>query len=94
MQKKKKDNDHKFEVEEHVEIPKYKNIFCKRLHSELVARSFCDKKSQKLDRKLLGCIMKKAGQIEFRIEKLVKRKGDKLTVEWKNHYNLFNSWTD
>ena len=42
---KKKDNDHKFEVEEHVEIPKYKNIFCKRLHSELVARSFCDKKS-------------------------------------------------
>ena len=42
---KKKDNDHKFEVEEHVEIPKYKNIFCKRLHSELVARGFCDKKS-------------------------------------------------
>ena len=38
--------------------------------------------------------MKKTGQIEFRIEKLVKRKGDKLTAEWKNHYNLFNSWTD
>ena len=38
--------------------------------------------------------MKKTGQIEFRIEKLVKRNGDKLTAEWKNHYNLFNSWTD
>ena len=29
---------------------------------------------------------------EFRIEKTIKRKGDKLYVEWKVYDNSFNSW--
>ena len=28
------------------------------------------------------------------MEKVTKRKGDKLYVKWKNYDNLFNSWTD
>ena len=28
------------------------------------------------------------------IEKVIKRKGDKLYVKWKNHDNSFNSWID
>ena len=30
-------------------------------------------------------------QKEFRIEKVTKRKGDKLYVNWKGHNNSFNS---
>ena len=37
-------------------------------------------------------IAKKANQKELRIEKVIKRKGDKLYVKWKGYNNLFNSW--
>ena len=33
-------------------------------------------------------------QKEFRIEKVIKRKGDKLYVKWKGYYNSFDSWID
>ena len=33
-------------------------------------------------------------QNEFRIEKVIKRKGDKLYVKWKGYDNSFNSWID
>ena len=36
----------------------------------------------------------KANQKEFRIEKVIKRKCDKLSVKWKCHNNSFNSWID
>ena len=38
--------------------------------------------------------LQKANQKEFRIEKLIKRKGDKVHVQWKGYNNLFNSWRD
>ena len=31
---------------------------------------------------------------ELRIEKVIKRKGDKLYVKWKGYKDLFNSWID
>ena len=31
---------------------------------------------------------------EFRIEKVIKKTGDKLYVKWKGHNNSFNSWID
>ena len=37
---------------------------------------------------------KKTNQKEFRIEKVIKRKGDKLYVKCKGYNNLFNSWID
>ena len=37
---------------------------------------------------------KKASQEKFRIEKVLKRKGDKLHVKWKGYDNRFNSWID
>ena len=37
---------------------------------------------------------KKTNQKEFRIEKAIKRKCDKLYVKWKHYDNLFNSWID
>ena len=33
-------------------------------------------------------------QNEFRIEKIIKRKGDELYVKWKGYSNSFNSWID
>ena len=38
--------------------------------------------------------LQKTYQKEFRIEKVIKRKDDKLFVKWKGYNNLFNSWID
>ena len=49
-------------------------------------------------KKLLEHFIKKelqqTSQQEFRIEKVIKRKGDKLYVKWKGYDNSFNSWID
>ena len=37
---------------------------------------------------------KKQNQKKFRIEKVIKRKSDKLFVKWEGYDNLFNSWID
>ena len=33
-------------------------------------------------------------QEKFRIEKVIKKKGDKLYIKWKGYYSSFNSWID
>ena len=38
--------------------------------------------------------LQKTNQEKFRIEKVLKRKGDKLYVKWKRYDNSFNSWID
>ena len=52
-------------------------------------------------RKLLEPFMKKriaknksVQKNEFRIEQVIKRKGDKLYAKWKGYNNSFNSWVD
>ena len=101
--------DPKFKVDDHVKISKYKNIFAKGyapkwseevfvvikikntvpwtyvvsdLNSEEIAGSFYEKELQK------------TSQEKFRIEKVLKRKGDKLYVNWKEYDTRFNSWID
>ena len=36
--------------------------------------------------------LKKTNQKEFRIEKALRKKGNKLYVKWKGYDNSFNSW--
>ena len=36
----------------------------------------------------------KTNQKEFTVDKLIKRKGDKLYVKWKGYVSSLNSWTD
>ena len=36
----------------------------------------------------------KTNQKEFRIEKVIKRKGNKLYAKWKEYNNLLNRWID
>ena len=38
--------------------------------------------------------LQKTNQQELRIEKVLKKKGDKLYVKWKGYDNSFNSWID
>ena len=38
--------------------------------------------------------LQKANQKEFRLEKVIKRKRNKLYIEWKSYDDLFNSWAD
>ena len=40
------------------------------------------------------CKKKNKNQKEFRVEKVIKRKSDKLYVKWKGDYCSFNSWID
>ena len=38
--------------------------------------------------------LRKTNQQEFKIKKVIKRKGDKLYVKWKDYDSSFNSWID
>ena len=97
----------KFKIGDHVRISTYKNIFAKvcapnwseevfvinkinntvpwtyairDLNGEEITGSFYEKELQSTD------------QQKFRIDKILKRKGDKLYVKWKGYDNSFNSW--
>ena len=52
------------------------------LNGEEITGTFYEKELQKID------------QQEFRIEKIFKKKDDKLYVKWKGFDNSFNSWID
>ena len=38
--------------------------------------------------------LQKTNQAEFRFEKVIKGKNDKLYVKWKGYDDSFNSWID
>ena len=38
--------------------------------------------------------LQKTNQKEIRIEKVIKKNGNKLDVQWKGYDNLFSSWID
>ena len=49
-------------------------------------------------KKLLECVTKKnckkTNQKESRVEKVIKKKSNKIYVKWKGYDNFFNSWID
>ena len=96
----------KFIVGDHVRISKYKNFFAKGYISNWFEKCFVIKivkntVSQKYvisdlkGEQIVGTFYKKnpreTKQKEFRIEKVIQRKGDKLYVKWKGYDNSFNS---
>ena len=38
--------------------------------------------------------LQKTSQKKFRIEKVLKRKGDKLYIKWKGYESRFDNWID
>ena len=98
-----------FKVGEHVRISKYKNIFAKGYMPKWSEEVFVIKKVKNTfpwtyvinDLNGEDIIMtfyekelQKTNQKEFRIEKVIRRKGNKLYVKWKCYDNSFNSWID
>ena len=106
---KKEVNDKDPKVGDHVRISKYKNTFANGytpnwsqeifvvskikntvpwiyvindLNGEEIIETFYEKELQKTNLQKL------------RIEKVIKRKGEKLYVKWKGYNNSFNSWID
>ena len=44
--------------------------------------------------KFYGKELQKTNQKEFRVEKVIKRKGNKPYVKWKGYDSSFNNWID
>ena len=101
--------DPKFKVGDHVRISKYKNIFGKEYMPNWSEEEFVIKNVKNTvpwtyvinglnGGEITGTFyekeLQKTNQEEFRIEKLIRRKGDKLYVKWKGYNNSFNSWID
>ena len=51
-------------------------------------------KAKKLLERFTKKNCKKQNQKEFRVEKVITRKRDKLYVKWKGYDSSFNSWID
>ena len=106
FRKKVNDNDPKFKVGDHVRISKYKKIFAKGYTPNCSEEAFLIKKNKNTipwtyviddlnGEEITGTFyekeLQKIDQQEFRIQKLIKKKGDELYVTWKGYDNSFNS---
>ena len=103
------DKDPKFKVGDHVGISKYKNIFAKGYTANWSDDFFEIKEVKNIvpwayvisdlnGEKIIGIFyekeLQKTNQEEFRIEKVIRRKGNTLYVKWKGYDNSFSSWID
>ena len=100
------DKDPKFKVADHERISKYKNFFAKGYTPNFFEEVFAIKKIKNTvpwtyvindlnGEQIIGTFyekeLQKIDQQEFRIEKVIKKKGDKSYVKWEGYDNSFNS---
>ena len=103
------DNDPKFKVGDHVRIPKYKNIFAKGYTPNWSEEVFVikeikntvpwtylinDLNGEEIIETFYENELQRTNQEEFRIQKVIKEKCDKLYVKWKRYDNSFNILID
>ena len=103
------DKNPKFKIVSNVRISKYMNAFAKGYTPNWSEKVFVikkvkntvpltyvtnDLKGEEIDETLYENQLQKTNQKDFRIEKIIKKKGDRLYVKWKGYYNSFNSWID
>ena len=92
-----------------ITISKYKNIFAKGYVSNWSEEVFIIKKvkntvlwayviselkGEEILEKFYEKKLQKTNLEELRVEKVMKRKDDKLYVKWKDYDSSFNSWID
>ena len=109
VKKETNDKSPRFKVGDHVRISKYKNIFAEGYMPNWSEEIFVIKKIKNTvpwtdvindlnGEEIIGTFYEKelqgTNQQEYRIEKIIKKKGDKLYVKWKGYNNSFNSWID
>ena len=100
------DKDPKFRVGDHVRKSKYKHLFAKGYTPNWSEEIFVIKRIKNTvpwtyvindlnGEESIGTFyekeLKKTNQEEFRIEKIIKKKGNKLYVKWKGYDNSFNT---
>ena len=101
--------DPKCKIGDIVRISKFKNIFAKGYTTNWWEEVFVIKKAKNTvlwtfvindlnGEEIVGTFyeneLQKTNKKEFRIEKVIKRKGYKLYVKWNGYNNSFNSWID
>ena len=99
----------KFKISDIVRISKYRNIFAKghvlnwseevfviKKVKNTVPWTYVisDLKREKIVQVFFEKELQKTNQKEFRVEKVMRRKGKKLCVKWKGYISSFNSWID
>ena len=99
--------DPKLKMSDIVKILKYKNIFLKGYFLNWSEEVFVIKKVENTvpwiyvisdlnGEEIVGIFyekqLQKTNRKELRIEKVIKRKGDKLYVKWNGYDNSFNTW--
>ena len=103
FEKEVEDKDPKFKVAGYVKISQYKNIFAKEYMPNWSEEVFVVSKIKNTvpwtcvindlnGEEIIGTFyekeLQKTNQKEFRIEKVIKRKGDRLYVKWKGYSHL------
>ena len=98
-----------FKIGDTIRISKYKSIFAKDYVPNRSEEVFVIKKVKNTvpwtdvindlnGEEIVGTFyeneLQKTNQKEFRIEKVIKRKGDELYANCKGHDNSLNSWID
>ena len=100
------DKDPEFKVGNHVKISKNKNVFAKGYIPNWSEEVFVIKEIKNTvpwtyvindlnNKETIATFyekeLQKTNQQEFRIEKVIKKKGNKLYVKWKNYDNSFKT---
>ena len=108
-EKKVNNEDPKFKVGDYVRISKYKNIFAKGYMPNWSEEFFIISKIKNTvswtyfinnlnGEEIIGTfyekVLQETNQKKFRMEKVLKKKDDKLYVKWKDYDNSFNSSID
>ena len=98
-----------FNVGDSVRISKYKNSFIKTMFQIGLKKflwlieekntvtwtyTISDLNGEEIVETFYETELQKTNQKEFRVERVLRRKGNKLHVKWKGYHSSFNSWID
>ena len=70
-----------------------RNIYCQKIKNTVLwTYIISDLNDEEIKGSFYEKELQKTNQKEFRIEKVIKRKENKLYVKWRRHNDSFNSW--